>query len=74
MTIINYRDSGQAGCIQLHTGVEVREMEPHSLPQQDHRQLADRMILVQQRGDHNSQLEVLEVVVVVMVVVEVVLG
>ena len=63
MTIINYHDSGQAGCIQLHTGVEVRKMEPHSLPQQDHRQQADRMILVQQRGDHNSQLEVLEVVV-----------
>ena len=72
MTIINYRDSGQAGCIQLHTGVEVREMEPHSLPQQYHRQ-ADRMILVQQRGDHSSQLEVLEVVVVVVAVVEVVL-
>ena len=59
MTIINYRDSGQAGCIQLHTGVEVREMEPHILPQQDHRQQADMMILVQQRGDHNSPLEVL---------------
>ena len=71
MTIINYRDSGQAGCIQLHTGVEVREMEPHILPQQDHRQQADMMILVQQRGDHNSPLEVLEVVVVEEVEVEV---
>ena len=54
VTIINYPGSGQAGCIQLRTGVEVREMELHILQQLDHRQPADRKILVQQMADHSS--------------------
>ena len=62
MTFINYRHSGQAGCIQRHTGVEVRQMELHIPQQWVHRQQDDMTILVQQLEDHNFLLVVLELV------------